>query len=302
MLNSFCVSIIINAGGHTEGIQGFIVTLMLVGVGLFNLAGCAALLCLLCLHRSNFIFGTQLSFCWASVGRKMVKAALSEVNCVFCLCPCAKKLSFFIAALLFLCIDFLEPCCLPLFCIVCVFWCQLIIYCTAITVEINVFSFFISPLCLFFSLLNFLSCVSQTRTPRVTRLSPTQPALADQASRVSFASAENLETMSEPDIPIGFNRMNRLRQSLPLARSSSQAKLRAPGQTIIFIVHMILFIFLPCTHNHMDCCWHVILKRGDFPILCFSSCGIWKFSSAKVSAALPWQWYKREDLRHILYH
>uniref|UniRef100_A0A669D009 SRC kinase signaling inhibitor 1 n=1 Tax=Oreochromis niloticus TaxID=8128 RepID=A0A669D009_ORENI len=73
----------------------------------------------------------------------------------------------------------------------------------------------------------------QTRTPRVTRLSPTQPALADQASRVSFASAENLESMSDPDIPIGFNRMNRLRQSLPLARSSSQAKLRAPG--ILFL-------------------------------------------------------------------
>ncbi|XP_037836602.1 SRC kinase signaling inhibitor 1 isoform X3 [Kryptolebias marmoratus] len=73
----------------------------------------------------------------------------------------------------------------------------------------------------------------QTRTPRVTRLSPTQPALADQANRVSFASAENLETMSEPDMPIGFNRMNRLRQSLPLARSSSQAKLRAPG--ILFL-------------------------------------------------------------------
>ncbi|CAB1417452.1 unnamed protein product [Pleuronectes platessa] len=68
-----------------------------------------------------------------------------------------------------------------------------------------------------------------TRTPRVTRLSPTQPALADQANRVSFASAEHLETMSEPDVPVGFNRMNRLRQSLPLARSSSQAKLRAPG-------------------------------------------------------------------------
>uniref|UniRef100_A0A669B4Z3 SRC kinase signaling inhibitor 1 n=1 Tax=Oreochromis niloticus TaxID=8128 RepID=A0A669B4Z3_ORENI len=73
----------------------------------------------------------------------------------------------------------------------------------------------------------------KTRTPRVTRLSPTQPALADQASRVSFASAENLESMSDPDIPIGFNRMNRLRQSLPLARSSSQAKLRAPG--ILFL-------------------------------------------------------------------
>ncbi|XP_078793725.1 SRC kinase signaling inhibitor 1 isoform X6 [Oryzias latipes] len=73
----------------------------------------------------------------------------------------------------------------------------------------------------------------QSRTPRVTRLSPPQPALTEQASRVSFASAENLETMSEPDIPIGFNRMNRLRQSLPLARSSSQAKLRAPG--ILFL-------------------------------------------------------------------
>lgn len=73
----------------------------------------------------------------------------------------------------------------------------------------------------------------KSRTPRVTRLSPPQPALADQASRVSFASAENLETMSEPDLPIGFNRMNRLRQSLPLARSSSQAKLRAPG--ILFL-------------------------------------------------------------------
>ncbi|KAJ0060331.1 hypothetical protein NL108_010109 [Boleophthalmus pectinirostris] len=71
--------------------------------------------------------------------------------------------------------------------------------------------------------------IAPSRTPRVTRLSPPQPALADQASRVSFASAENLETMSEPDLPMGFNRMNRLRQSLPLARSSSQAKLRAPG-------------------------------------------------------------------------
>lgn len=77
----------------------------------------------------------------------------------------------------------------------------------------------------------FLFFARQTRTPRVTRLSPPQPALADQANRVSFASTENLETMSEPDLPIGFNRMNRLRQSLPLTRSSSHAKLRAPGQT-----------------------------------------------------------------------
>uniref|UniRef100_A0A8C7TKP6 Actin interacting protein 3-like C-terminal domain-containing protein n=1 Tax=Oncorhynchus mykiss TaxID=8022 RepID=A0A8C7TKP6_ONCMY len=73
----------------------------------------------------------------------------------------------------------------------------------------------------------------KARTPRVIRRNPDQPALADQASRVSFASAESLETMSEADVPLGFNRMNRLRQSLPLARSSSQAKLRAPG--ILFL-------------------------------------------------------------------
>ncbi|KAM6905517.1 SRC kinase signaling inhibitor 1 isoform 4-T4 [Xenentodon cancila] len=35
--------------------------------------------------------------------------------------------------------------------------------------------------------------------------------------------------MSEADVPIGFNRMNRLRQSLPLSRSASQNKLRSPG-------------------------------------------------------------------------
>ena len=92
--------------------------------------------------------------------------------------------------------------------------------------------------------LNVWSGVSQTRTPRVTRLSPTQPALADQANRVSFASAEHLETMSEPDVPIGFNRMNRLRQSLPLARSSSQAKLRAPGQNPRSSICLI-FLYLP---------------------------------------------------------
>ncbi|XP_071266379.1 SRC kinase signaling inhibitor 1 isoform X10 [Salvelinus alpinus] len=73
----------------------------------------------------------------------------------------------------------------------------------------------------------------KARTPRVIRPNPNQPALADQASRVSFASAESLETMSEAEVPLGFNRMNRLRQSLPLARSSSQAKLRAPG--ILFL-------------------------------------------------------------------
>jgi hypothetical protein len=53
--------------------------------------------------------------------------------------------------------------------------------------------------------------------------------LADQAAKLSFASAESLETMSEADMPMGFNRMNRFRQSLPLSRSASQSKLRSPG-------------------------------------------------------------------------
>ncbi|XP_029428649.1 SRC kinase signaling inhibitor 1 isoform X1 [Rhinatrema bivittatum] len=39
--------------------------------------------------------------------------------------------------------------------------------------------------------------------------------------------------MSEAELPIGFNRMNRFRQSLPLSRSSSQTKLRSPG--ILFL-------------------------------------------------------------------
>lgn len=132
------------------------------------------------------------------------------------MCVCAK--SRFLQSLLFLCIDFPRPI-LFAFCSACVFGVSSLIA--------------LHHPCFYFSLLAS-RLLSQTRTPRVTRLSPTQPALADQASRVSFASAENLESMSDPDIPIGFNRMNRLRQSLPLARSSSQAKLRAPGQSAVF--------------------------------------------------------------------
>uniref|UniRef100_A0A8C9T9M5 SRC kinase signaling inhibitor 1 n=1 Tax=Scleropages formosus TaxID=113540 RepID=A0A8C9T9M5_SCLFO len=67
----------------------------------------------------------------------------------------------------------------------------------------------------------------KTRSPRHSQ--STQSGLADQASKLSFASAESLETMSEADIPLGFNRMNRFRQSLPLSRSASQSKLRSPG-------------------------------------------------------------------------
>ncbi|XP_043359222.1 SRC kinase signaling inhibitor 1 isoform X11 [Dermochelys coriacea] len=70
----------------------------------------------------------------------------------------------------------------------------------------------------------------QTRSSRHSQGS--QPALADQA-KLSFASAESLETMSEAELPIGFNRMNRFRQSLPLSRSTSQTKLRSPG--ILFL-------------------------------------------------------------------
>uniref|UniRef100_A0A8C4YCF1 SRC kinase signaling inhibitor 1 n=1 Tax=Gopherus evgoodei TaxID=1825980 RepID=A0A8C4YCF1_9SAUR len=66
----------------------------------------------------------------------------------------------------------------------------------------------------------------KTRSSRHSQGS--QPALADQ-TKLSFASAESLETMSETELPIGFNRMNRFRQSLPLSRSTSQTKLRSPG-------------------------------------------------------------------------
>ncbi|KAJ8365996.1 hypothetical protein SKAU_G00148270 [Synaphobranchus kaupii] len=68
--------------------------------------------------------------------------------------------------------------------------------------------------------------VSATRSPRHSQ---SQSGLADQAAKLSFASAESLETMSEADVPLGFNRMNRFRQSLPLSRSASQTKLRSPG-------------------------------------------------------------------------
>ncbi|MCJ8739078.1 hypothetical protein PDJAM_G00042990 [Pangasius djambal] len=67
----------------------------------------------------------------------------------------------------------------------------------------------------------------KSRSPRHSQ--STQSGLADQASKLSYASAESLETMSEADMPLSFNRMNRFRQSLPLSRSASQNKLRSPG-------------------------------------------------------------------------
>uniref|UniRef100_A0A3B5RF86 SRC kinase signaling inhibitor 1 n=1 Tax=Xiphophorus maculatus TaxID=8083 RepID=A0A3B5RF86_XIPMA len=68
----------------------------------------------------------------------------------------------------------------------------------------------------------------KSRSPRHSQ--STQSGLADQAAKLSFASAESLETMSEADMPLGFNRMNRFRQSLPLSRSASQNKLRSPDE------------------------------------------------------------------------
>ncbi|XP_031426447.1 SRC kinase signaling inhibitor 1 isoform X2 [Clupea harengus] len=67
----------------------------------------------------------------------------------------------------------------------------------------------------------------KSRSPRHSQ--STQSGLAEQASKLSFASAENLESMSEADLPMGFSRSSRFRQSLPLSRSASQSKLRSPG-------------------------------------------------------------------------
>lgn len=70
--------------------------------------------------------------------------------------------------------------------------------------------------------------LTQARTPRAGAGGHHSP--ADQGGgRSLYASAENLETMGDADLALGFSRSNRLRQSLPLARSPSQNKLRPPG-------------------------------------------------------------------------
>ncbi|GAA6108582.1 SRC kinase signaling inhibitor 1 isoform X2 [Tachysurus ichikawai] len=70
--------------------------------------------------------------------------------------------------------------------------------------------------------------VAKARTPRAS--GGGHQSLADQGGGRSFyASAENLETMGDADLALGFSRSNRLRQSLPLARSPSQNKFRPPG-------------------------------------------------------------------------
>uniref|UniRef100_A0A3Q2ZKA2 SRC kinase signaling inhibitor 1b n=1 Tax=Hippocampus comes TaxID=109280 RepID=A0A3Q2ZKA2_HIPCM len=69
----------------------------------------------------------------------------------------------------------------------------------------------------------------QSRTPRASGLSPTR------GGGLSLSSADHLDVMSDRDLPVAFSRMNRLRQSLPLARSSAggQAKLHAPGMLFL---------------------------------------------------------------------
>lgn len=115
----------------------------------------------------------------------------------------------------------------------------------------------------------------QTRSSRHSQGS--QPGLADQA-KLSFASAESLETMSEAELPLGFNRMNRFRQSLPLSRSTSQTKLRSPGtpalpqpyfasvrwemQPLPTVQHCLLHPCIgecsPCPQCSIACCIHVL--------------------------------------------
>ncbi|XP_026114242.1 SRC kinase signaling inhibitor 1 isoform X3 [Carassius auratus] len=69
----------------------------------------------------------------------------------------------------------------------------------------------------------------KARTPR-SAAGLQQHSLGEQVGgRVCYASAENLESMADAELPLGFSRSNILRQSLPLSRSPSQAKLRAPA-------------------------------------------------------------------------
>ncbi|XP_073686719.1 SRC kinase signaling inhibitor 1 [Garra rufa] len=73
-------------------------------------------------------------------------------------------------------------------------------------------------------------CLLQARTPRGAAGLQQQHSLGEQVGgRLCYASAESLESMADAELPLGFSRSNILRQSLPLARSPSQAKLRAPA-------------------------------------------------------------------------
>ncbi|NWX98507.1 SKT protein, partial [Nothoprocta ornata] len=67
----------------------------------------------------------------------------------------------------------------------------------------------------------------QTRSPKPSP-SP-QPAPGDQAERLSEASGDSLEAMSEGDSPTPFSRGSRTRASLPVVRSANQTKERSLG-------------------------------------------------------------------------
>ncbi|XP_064906815.1 sickle tail protein homolog isoform X25 [Columba livia] len=67
----------------------------------------------------------------------------------------------------------------------------------------------------------------QTRSPKPSQ-SP-QPNLGDQTERLSEASADSLEAMSEGDSPTPFSRGSRTRASLPVVRSANQTKERSLG-------------------------------------------------------------------------
>ncbi|XP_071661333.1 sickle tail protein homolog isoform X6 [Patagioenas fasciata] len=67
----------------------------------------------------------------------------------------------------------------------------------------------------------------RTRSPKPSQ-SP-QPNLGDQTERLSEASADSLEAMSEGDSPTPFSRGSRTRASLPVVRSANQTKERSLG-------------------------------------------------------------------------
>ncbi|XP_068260476.1 sickle tail protein homolog isoform X11 [Nyctibius grandis] len=67
----------------------------------------------------------------------------------------------------------------------------------------------------------------RTRSPKTSQ-SP-QPNLGDQTERLSEASADSLEAMSEGDSPTPFSRGSRTRASLPVVRSANQTKERSLG-------------------------------------------------------------------------
>nr|XP_030693024.1 sickle tail protein homolog isoform X7 [Globicephala melas] len=68
----------------------------------------------------------------------------------------------------------------------------------------------------------------QTRSPKLSH-SPQPPNVGDPAERLSEASGESLEAMSEGEAPSPFSRGSRTRASLPVVRSANQTKERSLG-------------------------------------------------------------------------